>query len=77
MIKVFPEINYIEVIHRDSVGLFVILLVRKELLLGKFIIQDSTEDKLGKFSLGNKAFLTFSFKYMDKIFSIAACHKKK
>ena len=72
--KVFPEMSYIEAMQLDCVGLFVILFVKEELFLGKILFSDTTEDKIGKFSLGNKAFLTFSFKYMNKIFSIAACH---
>ena len=57
----------------DLVGLYVVLFVKQD-VLSKILFSDISEDKKGKFSLGNKGFFTFSFKYMDKIFSIASGH---
>ena len=71
--NVFPEKIYIDPIKLDLVGLFFILLVKQD-VLGNIVFNDISEDKKGKFSFGNKGFLTFSFKYMEKIFSMAACH---
>ena len=71
--NIFPEQIYINPIYLDLVGLYVILFVKQDVLL-KIIFNDFSEDKKGKFSLGNKGYFTFSFKYMDKIFSVASGH---
>ena len=71
--KVFPEKNYNDVIKLDLIGLFIILLVRVE-VLDKMIFNDYTENKKGKFGYGNKGYFTFSFQYSNKIFSIASGH---
>jgi hypothetical protein len=71
--KVFPEKNYNDVIKLDLIGLFIILLVRVE-VLDKMIFNDYTENKKGKFGYGNKGYFTFSFQYSKKIFSIASGH---
>ena len=71
--NIFKGQEYIIPYKLDLVGLFVILLIRKD-VLPKILFNDISEDKKGKFSLGNKGFFTFSFKYMNKIFSIASGH---
>ena len=71
--KTFPEQNYISPSSDNQVGLYFIPFFKKEVLLKVFFV-DVTEDKTGKFNLGNKGYFTFSFKYMDNIFSIANCH---
>ena len=69
--KVFPEQNYKALPSFDQVGLYLILFCRKE-ILEKIMFLDTSEDKTGKFNLGNKGFFTLSFKHMDNIFSIAS-----
>ena len=71
--KIFKGQEYIIPYKLDLVGLFVILLIRKD-VLPKILFNDFSEDKKGKFSLGNKGFFTFSFQYMNKTFSIASGH---
>ena len=73
--KVFPEQNYTHSGENDLVGLYGILLMRKAFLKGKINILDISENKTGKFNLGNKGFITFGFQYKNRIlFSIVSGH---
>ena len=70
---IFPDQCYIDPFNLDLVGIYIVLFIKKD-IISEILFNDISEDKKGKFNLGNKGFFTFSFQYKDKIFSIASGH---
>ena len=70
---IFPGQGYVKICDPNMVGLYFLILIKKE-KRSEMLFKGFSEDKKGIFSSGNKGFLVFTFKYKDKIFSIASGH---
>ena len=70
---IFQGKVYINICNPKLGGLYVMILMKKD-LRSKMLFKGFSEYKIGKFSSKNNGFLIFTFKYNDKIFSIASGH---
>ena len=72
--EVYPKGNYIELISLNLVGIFNLILIKKELKKNINVI-DYSITKRGMFgTLGNKGFFIVSLKYFDSIISFGSGH---
>ena len=72
--EVYPNEKYIELISLNLVGIFTLILIKKELKKNVILIDYNTT-KRGMFgTLGNKGFFTVSLKYYDTIISFGTGH---